>query len=67
MTAALRTPPAAAAALTRAVLTQGQLQEGRRLLQEGDGQGHLFPSVSQNLDLQGGGGGAVVNAKEAGR
>lgn len=59
ITPAFKNPSAAAAAaaivLTRAVLTQGQLQEGRRLLQEGDGQGHLFPSVSQNLDLQGGG------------
>lgn len=39
--------------LTGAVLAQGQLQEGRRLLQEGDGQSHLLASVSQNLHLRG--------------
>lgn len=40
-------------ALTRAVLAQRQLQEGRRLLQERDRQRHLFAGVSQNLHLRG--------------
>lgn len=40
-------------ALTRAVLAQRQLQEGRRLLQERDRQRHLFAGVSQHLHLRG--------------